>query len=220
MTRTKIRDLVRKKLGETTAAFWTDAELNGWIDEAGHDLAFETKSIRSDGYINTVASTEEYSLSTNFPTLISVSEVYLYQNGTTWLKLDPINRADLNKLYPGWKSAPDGTPTMYYWVKEEDMLGLYVPPNSTNAGTQYLRVYYAKDYTNLASDEDSPALPTYLHQAVVIWVTATGYETRGYGEKANDAWQKYYARVASYYKELQRERDDEEIIMKPERNIW
>ena len=33
MIRGAMRDLIRKRLGETTASFWSEEELNEWIDE-------------------------------------------------------------------------------------------------------------------------------------------------------------------------------------------
>ncbi len=220
MNRGKIRDLVRKKLGETTAAFWVDSELNDWINEAGHDIAFETKSIRDNGYITSVEDQSEYALSSSFPTLVSVSEVYFYQDATTWKRIDSTNRDRLKVEHPAWKSASSGTPTQYYWSKEEDLLGLYVPPDDTNAGTSYIRVYYSKDYTDITDDNTTPSIPDYLQMAMVFYATSIGYQTRGYGDKANDSLSKYHMRIASYYKELKREREDEEIVMKPERNLW
>jgi len=221
MNRQNIRDLARKNLGETTASFWTNAELNTWINDAGTDIAFETKSIRTNGYITTVEDQEEYSISTDLDSaLIAVAEVYFYQNATTWRRLEETNRERLKVEHPGWMSAGSGVPTQYYWSREEDLIGVYVPPDSTNAGTDYMRVYYSKAFTDLASDAAVPTLPEYLHMAMVHHVTATGYQQRGYGDKANDAWSKYHSRIAAYYKELKREREDEEIIMKPERNLW
>ena len=67
MTRQNLRDLIRKRLGETTAAFWTDVELNQYINNAGHDIAYNTKCIKTDGYMDTDGS-GLYTLSDSFPT--------------------------------------------------------------------------------------------------------------------------------------------------------
>ena len=84
MTRLEIRNLIRKHLGETTAAFWTDAELNTWINEAGHDCAFNTKSIRATIDYDTVAGDRAYSLSNiqATPSIISVYECWV--NAGPW----------------------------------------------------------------------------------------------------------------------------------------
>ena len=67
MTRQRIRDLIRKRLGETTTAFWSDTELNNWINDAGHDIADKTKCVRQNGNITTVEDQSEYTVSTAFP---------------------------------------------------------------------------------------------------------------------------------------------------------
>lgn len=219
MVRSTIRDLSRKLLGETTASFWTNPELNGWIDLACDDLAFRAKCIRDDDKMTTVAETAEYVLSTHFPTALAVLEVYYYLNGTTWDKLDSTSRDKLNIEEAGWKSATSGTPDRYYWSKKEDMIGFYVKPNATNAGTDYAEVYFAKKHTAITTDSATIDIPEPLHLAIVDWVVATGLDSRGWGDKANDKWQKYFSKIHDYTVESAREDEDEDITMKSYRNI-
>ena len=219
MTRTNIRALIRKRLGETTASFWTDAELNTWINDAGHDIVYRTKCLKDNGYVSSVASTSDYTLSTNFPNLLAVTEVYFNVEGDTWEKLEPTTRTQLDIERPGWLSYDEGTPDEYYADKEEDVLVLIPTPSSSNVGTDYIRVYYADGFTELSDDTSSPACPEYLHEAFVDYVCAKGFEQRGYGEKGNDAWAKYYNRIASYLVERQREKEDDDIVMKGYKNI-
>ena len=218
MIRSEIRDLARKRLGETTSSFWTDAELNSWIDEAGDDLAFQTKSIKTNGLLTTVEDTQEYAVSTAFPNLISIQKVEYYQDGTTWVKLPSTSRDELSQLHTGWKSAASGTPTKYYWDREDDVLGFYVAPDASNDG-EYCRVYYARTYTPLSSDSATPSLPTFLHMAMSYYVAAIGFGTRGYGDKENDMRSKYAERIHKYLVELKREDVDADIIMVNYRNV-
>lgn len=223
MTRQEIRDMARRRLGEVSGVFWSDTELNSWILEACDDLAFKTKSVRTNGYMTSTVNIADYVLSTNFPTLLSVFEVYFKIGGssTGWKKLNPItSRQDLDLRYPGWMNTSAGQPHSYYYDKEEDNLMIYPKPNSTNAGANYVRVYYGRTFPGFTSDtvEPSPNLPGPLHLAVVDWVTSLGYETRGYGDKANDAMEKYNKRIADYLRERQREKEDDEIIMRSYRH--
>lgn len=219
MTRLQLRTLIRKSLGEVTSAFWTDTELNTWTDDACDDLAFRAKCIKGNGKMTTVASQAEYVLSTYYPTAIAVLEVYYYQNAATWEKLDETDRDELNLEHRGWKSAAAGVPTKYYWDREEDVLGFYVKPDSTNAGTDYAEVYYAKAHTDIAGDANEPDIPLNLQPAIVDFVVARGLDTRGWGDKANDKWQKYFSKIHDYQVERKREHEDKEIIMKNYRNI-
>jgi len=218
MTRTQIKALIRKELGESTAAFWTDAELNTWIDNACDDLAFRAKCIRDNGKMTLTASTAEYVTSSFYPKLIAILEVYHYNNATTWYQLQPITRDELNREYPGWKSAAAGVPTHYYWDREEDMIGFYVKPNATNAGTDYVEVYYAKEHTDLAGDSSEPDIPLPLQPAIIDFVVATGLDSRGWGDKSNDKWQKFFTKIHDYQVERHREREDDDIIMRGYKN--
>lgn len=221
MNRGRIRDFIRKRLGETTAAFWTDQELNEWIDDSGYAVADDTKCIRTEGYITTVEDQMEYTTSTYFPTYLSILEVYMYQDATTWVRLEQTDRKRLSREYAGWKSADASVPWKYYWDKEEDVLGLYPKPNSTNAGTNYLQVYYANDYTPITDDGVTPAgISDALQLAMIDWVVASGYETRGWGDKANDAWSKYNQRTQRYMvkRDTEKQEDEEAVVMKNYRN--
>lgn len=221
MTRQQVRDQIRKRLGETTASFWTDAELNGWIDDACHEIAYRTKCIKTDGYLTTT-SAGEYTLSSTFPNWVAVFKVYLLEEGETWIKLMQTDETRLDREADGWRSADAATPNKYYQDKERDLLGLYPTPDSDNQGTDYLRIYYADDYTNITNDSlDMYAahIPFFLQRAVADFVVATGYETRGWGDKANDAWQKYESKVTRYLieRDTEKHEDEEALLMKPYR---
>jgi len=247
MNRQEIRDLARKRLGETTGAFWTDAEVNGYINLGAKDVAYRTKSLRSNKTIASVscvattagsaANSNEYSLSGNITDFFAITELAFRQNGTDLIKLIPTTRECLDITVPGWRklvgytnSATSGVttfnftsvpsiPTHYYWNREEDIFGLYPPPNDENEGSDYIKVYYTFDHTDLSADGNSPTLPVGIHPAIIDFAVATGYETRGWGDKANDAWTKYYTKINDYLTNRRVEREDEELIMKNYRNI-
>lgn len=212
MTRLEIRTLIRKRLGETTAAFWSDVELNNWTDDAGHYMAFFAKCIRAQGDITTTADTREYGLTSNFSNFLAVREIYFYQDGTTWRKLTQTTRDKLNRRSSGWKSADTATPQEYYWDREEDILGLNPSPDSDNVGTGYIELYYAQDYTDMTLDGDTPTVPFPLQLAMVDYVVSIGYETRGWGDKANDARAKCDRRITDYKVERDTEKEADDGI--------
>ena len=219
MLRSDLRNLVRKQLGETTAAFWSDAELNNWINYAGHDVAAKTLCIHDKGNLTTVTDVAEYALLITFPKLLCPLKIYIDPD---WIELTRSTMDELDILFPGWRSSGSSIPDYYIYEPERNKtITLYPAPDSSVAGVDHLMVYYAKDFTDVASDAvdfNSQFLPI-LELAIVDWVVATGLETRGYGDKANDKWNKYLGRLASYKINLSNQNEPEEIIMKNYRNL-
>lgn len=242
----QIRAQVRKRLGDANSAFWTDAELNGYINDGCRDISFRTKCIRNNGYISSVSCTantvgagsNEYALASNFSNIYAVLEVYFKDSGEDWIRLNPTQREELDEEFPGWRgnvgytysntdtgvvtynyTSNTGTPQRYYWDREEDILGLDPPPDADNAGSNYIRVYYAEKHSDLSSDSDTPTIPEPLHAAVVNYASAVGFEDRGWGDRANDNWTKYFAKLKDYRIERNREREDDEIVSINYRNL-
>lgn len=245
MNLTNLRAQVRKRLGDANAEFWTNDELDVYINDACRDIAFRTKSIKDDKKISTIsceentdsAKSNEYGLASNFPNVYSVLQVYLLSDGKRWVRIDPLRRDDLDEEYEGWRSdvgytytdpdtgditynkeANTSEPQYYYWNREEDYIGLYPMPDDNSAGSEYLHVYYSKKHTDI-SGGDSPTIPEPLHIAVINFAAATGFEDRGWGERANDQWTKYYTRLKDYKIETNREREDDEVQSMNTRNL-
>lgn len=221
MNRGEIRDMARKSLGETTAAFWSDAELNLYINTAGHDIADKTKCLKTNSYLVAVAEQADYAMVgvgviVGLNNALSITEVYFKQNGTTWVKLKPTSRTLLDNENQGWMSAPSGVPDQYIEDMETGTITLYPKPNSTNAGT-YIRVFYSQDFTDITSDSAETGYPVDLELAMVDFVTAYGFQQRGWGDKSNDSWSKYFNRLKEYMIERGREKEDYVIQMRPYR---
>lgn len=217
MTRAEARNLIRKELGETTAAFWSDAELNTWINLAGKDIAEKTLSIQAKGYVTTVLSQDEYDMPTLFSDFLTPIDVYMFQDGMTWQKLERRGIKEMDMEIPGWKTAQNGTPYRYIFEQERGKkLTLYVPPDANNSGTDYMEIYYARQFTPLtvdSADLSSQFIMAVLELALIDWVVATGLETRGLGDKANDKWSKFLSRINGYnVQKLKHLYEDEDII--------
>jgi len=219
MIRSAIRSLIRKKLGETTAQFWSDAELNTWINDGCRDIAFYTKCLRTNKKMNITESTSDYTLSTFDSTLTAILEVYYYQDGNSWERIESTSREQLDAESPGWKSDDDSTPQKYWWSREEDKIGFWPPPDGANDGDEYAHIYFSKDHADLSLDTASPALPTFLHPAIVDYVVATGQETRGSTDLANNTWNSYFTKLRGYMTERHREKEDETIVMRSYRSM-
>ena len=220
MTRLELRTLIRKELGETTAAFWTDTELNTWINLACNDIAFRTKCLKatSPKTVTTTESVADYTISTSIDSkFLEPYRVSYQMDGDNWVKIPQTNMEELDLLFEGWENTDDGTPFKYYYDVDRDSFSLYPAPDEDNAGA-YLKIYYYIDHTDLVLDSESPTIPKPLHLAIADFVTAVGFRTRGWGDKENDSWAKYFQRLRDY-KVTNRDREDFDIVSKVERNI-
>jgi len=245
MTREEIRTIARKRLGETTSAFWTDAELNTYINLGCKDVAWRVKCLRTSGTISVAScvagtasiATNEFTISTSLPKFFAINEVYFKRESKYYKRLIPSSREELDLINENWQSLVGYThtntgsgvvtynyesqpsePQYYYWSREEDLLGVYPPPDDDNDGAA-LRIYYSQEHTDLSADSASPTLPDGIHLAVVDFTVATGLEDRGWGDRANDMWNKYTIKLKDYMTEKKNEREDDLITMKPYRNI-
>ena len=245
MTREEIRTIVRKRLGETTSAFWTDAELNTYINLGCKDIAWRIKCLRTSGTLalasceanEDAAVSAEFVLSTSFSGIYAVNEVYLRRLGEDYVRLTPTTREELDIINDAWQSLVGRTytdtgtgditynygsttdePQYYYWSREEDVIGFYPPPDDNNDGAT-VKVYYSKEHTDLSSDSASPQLPFGVHLAVIDFTVASGLEDRGWGDRANDMWNKYTLKLKDYKTEKKNEREDDLVQMKNYRNI-
>jgi hypothetical protein len=246
MNRLQLRDLARKKLGETTGAFWTDAEINAFINDACRDASAMTKCVKgvvtistSDCTANaTVAGTNETTLTAIDPAMYSVTEVY-FNSDNRWSKLTPKTIVDMDTEYPGWRDttgrtytdpstgtvtynygSTPGIPFLYYWSSELNLFGWYPATDTDNTTSDNMKLYITKRHADILSDAESPTIPEPLHLALIDFVAATGYETRGQIERANDYWNKYRQRLLTYMSERNKEQEDDGIVqMRNYRNI-
>lgn len=224
MTLGTMRAMIRKRLGETVAAFWTDSQLNDWIKDASDEISFKTKAIKTNGKFVSSIGVTDYTASSHLTDITSVYEAY-YDTGVTsgathtetWKKLIMLQegRTELNNRFPGWRNTENDVPHYYYYDNEEDLFFLWPPPKTDVAGADRVHAYYTKKHPTYANDNAESSLPLPLHLAVVDWVTSLGYESRGYGDKANDAMSKVNGRMREYLTEKKRQKEDEEIITRP-----
>jgi hypothetical protein len=190
------------------------------MNDACKDIAFRSKCLRANLYHTPADDTAEYTLSAIFPNVFSINEYYYKQDGTNYVKLEQTSRTELDALYTGWRSAPKGTPFKYYYDREEDLFGLYPPPElAVTEGTNWGRAYITKTHVDMTTDAENPQIPENLQNAIADYVVAYGQEQRGWGDKANDTWQKYFSKIHDYQVERNREVEDVDVVMKNYRNI-
>ena len=218
MTRSVLRATIRKKLGETTAVYWQDSDLNQWIEDAQLDVVWQTRCKRQRTLATSVADTVRYTLTSLISNPLKVLSVRLYDSTSEkWRRLTQRTFDYLDKNYPEWESADPGQPIEYAYDVELNEFVLYPKADTAYVGTDYLEIYNVSKPTAIASDNASPDLPEVVHKAVIDYVVATGLESRGYQDIANVHWGFYSGRLANYMTKRD-EQEDGEVVMHPERH--
>jgi hypothetical protein len=120
----------------------------------------------------------------------------------------------LDQSYPQWESYTPATPLYYVYDRQVNEFILFPMCQTDYVGTGYLEVYNSTYPTVLDNDNQTPTdIPTMLQQAIIEWIVATGLEARGYQDIADNHWQKYTEKLASYLAQTNLE-EDEEILMR------
>lgn len=166
MNRSEIRTDVRTLLNEPTAGFWTDANLNTYINKANQRVNSIIAATKEDYFtlsatFSTVANTKSYT----FPSdcrFIRRMEHYSVSDPSYKLKVDEL-KFPRTEMQGDWPFLEPGMPKRY-----------------TVYGTQFnlepipddiytMRIYYDSRKDDLALDAESPSSPTDFHDLIVYW---------------------------------------------------
>ena len=217
MTRGQIKTVARKKLGEATAVFFTEDDLNQWFTDGCIDVVWKSRCKRVRTLCSTIASTLRYDLNTLIPNCLRIISVRIYSSSNTqWRRLCEKTYDFLDQAYPQWESYSAAVPLYYVYDRQINNTGeliLFPMAQSDYVGTNYLEVYNSQYPTVLTNDAQTPSdIPTMLQQAIIEWIVATGLEARGYQDIADNHWTKYNDKLVSYLTQNSLE-EDEEICM-------
>ena len=156
-TRLSILTQVRVELQETTPGFWTDAELNGWLDEANGEV---TRAARVDATFSftLITQTESVALPSDFFLARRVEIQSLAGSATNWRELRALSVDFRRPADPTNPVGTYGAPFGYYIYNNK--LFVIPPPDQGYSGT----LYYYKDATPFSGDSDTPVYPESIAQ--------------------------------------------------------
>jgi hypothetical protein len=214
MTRGEAKATIRKKLGETTAVFFEEDNLNQWITDAQIDIVWITACKRRRTLCSTLTDTLRYTWTSLVPDGLKALSVRIYSNELLkWRRLTQKDYDFLDDRYPQWQSYDAATPLYYIYDREINEFILFPKAQTDYVGTNYLEIYNSFLPATLTADGQQIDLPVQLHPAVTEYAVATGLEARGYQDIADDHWTKYKEKVAGYMT-LRELEEDEEICMR------
>lgn len=158
-----IRTQVRSFLDETTAADWTDAELNRLINQRYHRVytavitVFEEYKITTS-YSSLVANQQEYSLPTDLFKLRRVEINYDITNtDSVFQRVAPITSVDAIRTRLGETNLGPGISRNPLYYVLGSLVGLL--PIPTTAATNGLKFWYIPYLSDLSSDSSTIDIP-------------------------------------------------------------
>ena len=165
---------VRSLINETTASFWTDAQLQSWMDNGISDIAARTGCIEdSDTFLLVTSQYEYVNLVTDGAAAVSnITQVWgcIYLNpddGYIGLKrILPRQVADLPHMKPG--------PPVYYY-HFDNKIGIFPLPTSGQNGDS-VKIYFSKNPSAATLELRIAELPSEYHNAMLWYCAAMAYK--------------------------------------------
>lgn len=180
---------VRDEINESTAGFWTSAELRRYINEGNRILtrAYRLESATPQT-INTVDGTESYALASDFAAPVKIELVDDTDDWTSLRRIDQKERVD-------GKGEPEA-----YYIKGTKV---YFSPKPDDA--YEIRVWYFVKATTLSADGDSPVIPSDYHDLIAKYAIA-----RAKQKDDDPAYQTYDQQFEDGKREMVKDRLEED----------
>jgi len=155
-----IRLRVRDKLNESTASFFSDAQINRWINDAELDIATKGLCLESIQSKSTTANQRTVSVA-----CIKVFHVeYIPATG------DPIGLVKINPLLLGHGKTDGNTPQ--YWFKWGGVIGIEPKPTAKYNLNIYTSIIPTAE---MALDADEPEIPASFHDLIISFAAQRGF---------------------------------------------
>lgn len=187
-TMTALTTRLRAKLDETTAAHWTDAQLQQWIFDGAKDAARKSECNRDSYTQAAVAGTQTYALTASaIKDLVRINRVTYKQVGET--EHYPLEYADFNTFDSmSWTTASRSRPMIYGTWGFPPNLSLVLYPAPVDAGT--ITVYYYRLPNNnvIADPSQNVELPQGWEEIAIDYAVWQALLQDG-----DDRWQAYKA---------------------------
>lgn len=162
-TLSDVRTKVRDRLDESTATFWTDAQLNRWINDGMREVARLTETLQTTSDIAVTASDGTYTAPTD---ALRIYRAEFKPTGQS--NVYPLEYRDFNTMDEVWWSSQTtttGTPALFTMWGFVPSLTIQLYPVPSVAGT--LKVFYYKLPTAVSADNDTIECPAGWEDLIV-----------------------------------------------------
>lgn len=180
VTLNAIRTDVRNRLSETSARYWTDSELDSWINEAARDIARRCEVLQDRQDITAISGTQEYALPES---TLRIHRVEYRPTGST--EVFPLEYRDFNSMDSVWwtgQSQAQSTPRYFTLWGFPPSLKLIVFPKPQVGGT--FKVFYYRLPTVPPLGTSNVEIPEGWQDAVALYCEYTALR-----KDADPRWQ-------------------------------
>lgn len=168
-------DRVRYDINETTAGFWSDTELQQWINEAIWEINSKTRCLETAVSTQALAEDDyDYAIAGNWLSI----ETIIHDSGTTTgdsdtadagRRLHTLKRIDIKNF---GHTRETGRPKQYtIW---NDILYVWPIPDSTVSGTTLI-LFVVTLPTSITSATSAIETPAYFDHCILNYVKAKAY---------------------------------------------
>jgi hypothetical protein len=191
-TTAEARQQVRTLLNEPTPIFWTNDEIDKWIQEACVDITTKTLCYEKSDFI-TLVSTPVLTYGAlqggdSIDDIIKIYSVVYYNTANTYRGLNKIHPRHIQHLSESTAGEP------YYWYHFGDELGIFPMTNAAivTAGGK-VKVFYSM------ADETITNLPYYYQLPAIIYAVAMARRKQRSEAEAMQLY-RMYANSLSFYR--------------------
>ncbi len=186
-----IRTRVRLEIAEPSAGFWTDAQIDYYINDAAARFASDTGMLTAaPRQTDIVANSTFYTLPPDCPGPHAIMAVYRETTVIDATSVSAIVRADGNP------HADTGSPTKWYTVNSGGDTYLAVYPTPTSGTTNGLKIWYWKLSTDMTVDTDECDIPDEYIKGVIWGASTAAFLQRRMIDEGRAYEEKYQAEVA------------------------
>lgn len=188
----EVRVQVRDRLDEPSSAFWTDVQINRWVNEGVRDIARRCEVIQSLQEIPSVAATYQYTLPED------VVRVYRVEYQDSSDQVQPLEYRDFNSMDSVWwtrqKTTESSRPYWYtMWGYPPNLTLTVFPTPSISAET--IRVFYYAVPPAVTEDNDELVIPTGWEDLIILYAEYVALRKDG-DQRWQEAKTLYEERIA------------------------
>lgn len=184
-----VKTRVQRTFGDEAGSQVTDADVYRWINDAQREIAIANDLLQVKGTQNVVAAQHDYTLPNDILKLLSVKYNGIALRAITMQEADElIGSIDQSNV----QGYPTGTPT-HYWIFA-NQINFYPSPDAAIVGG--ITIYYIKQPTDVAADNDALSTPVEYFNRIVEYCLSLAYEMDENYDAANQKLAQFKSGVA------------------------